>query len=551
MKIFYQILLLTCLIFACKNSADTPPEEGNDTHSNSSTAFSWDNATIYFLLTDRFNNGDADNDYKHPEDLSPAPYRGFMGGDIKGITAKIKDGYFTELGVNAIWMTPLVEQIKGATDEGTGLSYPFHGYWARDWTAIDERFGTPDDISEMVTAAHDAGIRIVFDVVANHIGPVTESDKVWPEEWVKTKPKCDFQTFKGTTDCTLVANLPDIRTESDEEVELPPYLVEKWKSEGRYEQEVAELEEWFATTGYKRTAVNYIIKWLVDFIKDYGIDGFRVDTVKHTEPYVWSRLWEAAKKAFDDWKDEYPSKKLYDTEFYMVGEVYNYFVSGGREFDFGDQKVDFFDNGFHALINFDFKTDAKNEYEDIFSKYNQALSGPLSGKSVVNYISSHDDGGPYDLHREDPIGSGTKLLLCPGAVQIYYGDETARSLTVEAQGDATLRSFMNWEDLDKQSTKQVLEHWQKLGTFRNNHIAVGAGRHEVINSSPYTFSRTTEDDKVIIALEAAVGAKNIQVGELFADGAQVRDHYSGTTSTVKNAAVSINTPYGIVLLEVL
>jgi alpha-amylase len=61
---------------------------------------------------------------------------------IKGITKKIDEGYFDKLGINAIWFTPIVEQIHDAVDEGTGLSYPFHGYWARDWTALDPNFGT-------------------------------------------------------------------------------------------------------------------------------------------------------------------------------------------------------------------------------------------------------------------------------------------------------------------------------------------------------------------------------------------------------------------------
>ena len=91
---------------------------------------------------------------------------------------------------------------------------------------------------------------------------VTDQDEVWPNEWVKTSPKCDFQTFKGTTDCTLVANLPDIRTESDEEVELPPYLVEKWKAEGRYEQEVAELTGvFFNQTSIPGGEITGYLKW--------------------------------------------------------------------------------------------------------------------------------------------------------------------------------------------------------------------------------------------------------------------------------------------------
>ncbi len=539
--IFFSCVVMF-LIFGCKGSEDAIPK------SEVTPTFSWDNATIYFLLTDRFNNGDTTNDYVHPEDAPHAPYRGFMGGDIAGITDKIEDGYFTDLGVNAIWMTPLVEQIKGSVDEGTGTSYPFHGYWARDWTAIDERFGTEEQLKEMVAAAHRRDIRVIFDVVANHTGPVTPYDEVYPDEWVKTGPRCTYQDFKTTTDCTLVDNLPDIRTESDKEVSLPPYLVDKWKSEGRYEKEVAELDDWFEVTGYKRTAVNYILKWLVDFIKEYGVDGFRVDTVKHTEPYVWANLWKAANVAWEDYKKKNKDKIIDDQPFYMMGEVYHYYASQGREFNFGDQKVDFFKDGFHSLINFDFKTDAMSDYETLFSKYNDILQGSHKGKSIVNYISSHDDGSPFDLNRAHPKDAGTKLLLCPGGVQIYYGDETARSLTVEAQGDATLRSFMNWEAITEQNTDEILKHWQKLGRFRNDHPAVGAGQHSMLSSAPYTFSRIYKEDEVVVGLELPIGSKKVNVSTVYDDGEIVYDYYSEQKSTVKQGVVSINSPHDIVLL---
>lgn len=102
-----------------------------------------------------------------------------MGGDIKGITAKIKEGYFDKLGVDAIWMSPLVENITSGVDEGTGLSYGFHGYWTKDWTKTDARLGTDADIREMVKAAHKRGIRILMDAVINHTG-YPPTDTKWP-----------------------------------------------------------------------------------------------------------------------------------------------------------------------------------------------------------------------------------------------------------------------------------------------------------------------------------------------------------------------------------
>ncbi len=527
--------------------------------SDSPTSFSWDNAIIYFMMTDRFYDSDSSNNFEHTADNLPAPYRGYMGGDISGITSKIRSGYFTNLGVNAIWMTPVVEQIKGSVDEGTGNSFGFHGYWTRDWTAIDPKFGTKEDLKELVEVAHDHGIRILIDVVANHTGPVTPLDSQWPSDWVKTGPTCTYTSAESTINCTLVKNLPDIRTESDKEVRLPDYLIEKWKDEGRYDRELQELEDWFATTGYPRTPVNYILKWLVDFIKEFGVDGYRVDTVKHTEEDVWERLWEQARKAYEDYKKEH-SDKVYDQnqEFYMMGEVYNYFISGGRDYDYGDQKVDFFASGFRSLINFDFKGDADKSYEEIFSKYDSLLYGALAGKTIVNYISSHDDGGPFDKERKRSFEAATKLLLCPGGAQIYYGDETARSLSVEAKGDATLRSFMNWDELADdipihgKSRHDILRHWQKLGTFRRDNPAVGAGRHKVISSDPYVFQRTWEEgnNKTVIGLDLPTGSKKIPVGEVFAEAEKVKDYYSSVVVSVSDGYIEIDTPYDIVLLSV-
>lgn len=557
-KNIFKLLLLQ-LIFvsiSCQKSTNIGTSEAG--HIN---PFTWSNATIYFLMTDRFYDGDKTNNYVHSPDNPPAPYRGYMGGDLKGITQKIEDGYFSDLGVNAIWMTPVVEQIQGSVDEGTGNSFGFHGYWTRDWTAIDSKFGTKEDLKELVNVAHSNNIRILIDVVANHTGPVTPLDSKWPDEWVKTGPRCTYTSAETTINCTLVDNLPDIRTESDEEVALPPFLIEKWKQEGRYQKEIDELDDWFKTTGYPRTAVNYILKWLVDFIREYGVDGFRVDTVKHTEDKIWSDLWKQARIAYEDYKANHSDVVLdQDAEFYMMGEVYNYYISGGRSYDYGDDKVDFFSSGFESLINFDFKSDAHKEYEEIFRKYDDALHGPLAGKSVINYISSHDDGHPMDLHRELPIESATKLLLCPGGVQIYYGDESARTLTVEADGDAKLRSFMNWDEVSTGSQingfsrTDILSHWQKLGKFRRDNIAVGAGRHLKISDVPYIFQRTySKDDvqnKVVVGLDLSLGKKEIAVGANFKEGAKILDAYSGQSARVTNQKVQLDTPYEIVLLQV-
>ncbi len=547
MKKHIIILLLSLFLFNCGSKKQMSVKQEN--------VFMWEASNIYFLLTDRFKNGDTLNDKIIERNKTTGVLRGFQGGDIRGVIQKLDDGYFSDLGINALWMTPVVEQIHGSVDEGTGNSYGFHGYWTKDWTALDPSFGTKEDLAELVEKAHAKGIRIVLDAVINHTGPVTDIDPVFPSDWVRTSPKCTYDSYKNYIDCTLVENLPDVKTESNERVELPQTLVEKWKKEGRYDEEIAELEAFFKETGYPRAPKYYIMKWLSDYIVDLGIDGYRVDTVKHTYEDVWSAFSKICQSKFDTFKKNNPTKVLDNNNFFLVGEVYNYGISAKRMFDFGDKKVDYFANGFNSLINFDFKGDANRTYEELFSDYSNILQNNLEGYSVMNYISSHDDSSPFDKKREKTIEAATKLLLTPGISQIYYGDESARSLEIEgAIGDATLRSYMNWEDIQNNpKTKEVLVHYQKLGKFRINHPAIGAGKHSQINASPYVFSRTLAkdnfNDAIVIGLDLKSGKKEITVDTIFKDGEEVFDAYSGTKAIVKKGKVSFDTPFTIVLIE--
>jgi alpha-amylase len=147
----------------------------------------WNGATVYFLLTDRFENGDSSNDRALGRARDGAVLRSFEGGDLSGVLRKLNEGYFDSLGVDAIWLTPFVEQIHGSVDEGTGRTYGFHGYWTRDWTAVEPALGTMDDLRAVVNAAHRRGIRVLMDAVINHPGPVTPQDPQWPNDWVRDR----------------------------------------------------------------------------------------------------------------------------------------------------------------------------------------------------------------------------------------------------------------------------------------------------------------------------------------------------------------------------
>jgi alpha-amylase len=260
-------------------------------------------------------------------------------------------------------------------------------------------------------------------------------------------------------------------------------------------------------------------------------------------------LRKEADYAFEKYKRDHPEEKREDVPFYMVGEVYFYYVGNDRIYDFGDKKVDYFNYGFDALINFDFKGDAQKSYDELFSKYDAKLHGPLKGKTVLNYISSHDDGEPFDVNRSKTFESATKLMLTQGQSQIYYGDELGRPLNVDATGDAKLRSFMNWDDIKKTEKAKLLAHWQRLGQFRQNHNAVGGGRHQVINRLPYIFSRSHKEDKVVIALDMPSRSKKVPCGGMFLNGDLLRDAYSGKTCTVQNGIATIDSEFNLVLLE--
>jgi alpha-amylase len=539
---------MAMLLFKCKN--EKSDIEITENIEEVKTPFVWNAANIYFLLTDRFNNGDPTNDVSYGRDEETGFLTGYEGGDLKGVIQKIEDGYFTDLGINAIWMTPIVEQNHGTVDEGKGVAYGYHGYWTKDWTSIDANLGTKEDLKKLIEVAHSKGIRVLLDAVINHTSPVTDKDPVWPEGWVRTGPRCDYSNYENTITCTLVDNLPDIRTESNETVELPPQLVEKWKTEGRYDQEVAELEEFFERTGYPRAPRFYIMKWLTDYITEFGIDGYRVDTVKHTEEYVWQEFRAECDYAFAQFKQNNPEKVLDHNGFYLVGEVYNYNLSGKRFFDFGDRKVDYFDKSFDALINFEIKWNAaQQEMETMFGNYSRTLN-EMAPYGTLNYLTSHDDGSPFDKERAKGFEAATKLLLTPGASQVYYGDEVMRPLIIEgAMGDGNLRSLMNWEMADVEN--EVLLHYQKLGQFRRDNPAVGAGAHKLITESPYVFSRSFSkndyNNNVVVAINLKED-QNINVSSIFEDGTILRDAYSGQLLEVKKGKVKTGIDSKMVLL---
>lgn len=554
------------IAFACVAAASINPAGviAQDENSVQTEAVDprWRATTVYFLLTDRFANGNPANDRSVGRKPEGGPLRSYEGGDLKGLTQRIEQGWFNDLGVDAIWTTPVIENVHGFVDEGEwGRTYAYHGYWPKDWTAVDPNLGTEADFAAMVKAAHGKGLRVIVDVIANHAGPVTPLDPRWPETWVRRQPPCDYQSYAGTVDCELSFTLQDMRTDSETPVALPDFLLAKWRKEGRLKRELAELDSFFARTGYPRAPKYYLVKWLTDWVGDYGIDGFRVDTAKHVDPELWGLLKRESAIALADWRGRNPERLAGDRPFYMVGEVFNHglLANGqavGAAYDYSDRIVDFRDHGFDGTINMGFPGHLRMPLPALFRAFDAELgTGAFKGRATLNYLASHDDMNPHDPARADHFAAAEALLLAPGGAQIYYGDEIARSLLVPGtMGDATLRSLFDWQQVDTAAGNAMLQHWQKLGQFRARHPAIGAGRHHELGFKPYTFARSLDEgkisDRVVVAVNPDASAPlTIRVGTIFAEGTILRDSYSGEMARVVAGEVRIANPGRVALLE--
>ncbi|EPU4320780.1 alpha-amylase [Escherichia coli] len=492
---------------------------------DTSAPFDWHNATVYFVLTDRFENGDPSNDQsygRHKDGM--AEIGTFHGGDLRGLTNKLD--YLQQLGVNALWISAPFEQIHGWVGGGTKGDFPhyaYHGYYTQDWTNLDANMGSETDLRTLVDSAHQRGIRILFDVVMNHTGYATLADmqeyqfgalylsgdevkKTLGERWSDWKPAAgqtwhsfnDYINFSDKTgwdkwwgknwirtdigdydnpgfdDLTMsLAFLPDIKTESTTASGLPVFYNNKTDTHAK------------AIDGF--TPRDYLTHWLSQWVRDYGIDGFRVDTAKHVELPAWQQLKTEASAALREWKKANPEKALDDKPFWMTGEAWGH----------GVMQSDYYHHGFDAMINFDYQEQAAKAVDCLAQMDTtwQQMAEKLQDFNVLSYLSSHDT----RLFREGGDKAAELLLLAPGAVQIFYGDESSRPFGPTGSDPLQgTRSDMNWQDVSGKSAASVA-HWQKISQFRARHPAIGAGKQTTLSlKQGYGFVREHGDDKVLV-----------------------------------------------------
>lgn len=557
--------------------------------------FTWDNVNAYFVLTDRFYNGDTTNDhsYSRQNGLSgDENVATFHGGDLAGLTKKLD--YFDKLGVNAIWITAPYEQAHGWVS-GKGQKFPhyaFHGYYTLDWSSMDQNMGTLEELRTFVNACHSKGIRVIMDIVMNHVGYNNTQDMVtfkhgytehtdgwlekalnpqtgnvewfandtvkwdndlWDDSWFGPWIR-SFGYASGSEYGGSCGGLPDVKTELTTSVGIAPVHNKKWNSvdtpeykASYYNPSVADTD-WLSTNGNYRTDMkvapaDYQVAWLSAWVREVGIDGFRCDTAKHVEPFRWGQLKKACSAALEAWRSDSTKSKLYngvdtgaadwDESFWMTGECFGWTSTEGQ----GDYYTT---GGFDSMINFSFNgsqgSGVSSNYpsESTWSSYininkNQDSDNNGNRNNVLTYLSSHDT----KLCRpSNAIEQGTMFTLLPGGIQIYYGDESSRPQAYLGCGDTDMmtRGDMNWDEIEGSKKAQVA-HWGKVGNFRKYNPAVGAG---VGSGTKRTYSGAAGENKVAIGIDGTT----VDVKGLFADGTTVYNWYDGTSSTVSGGKVT-------------
>ena len=457
--------------------------------------FDWDEAVVYFMMTDRFFDGNESNNTASGTDTygdNPGLYH---GGDFAGVTAKLD--YLQDLGVNTIWLTPIVKNIAGVTvtDEGkedVPYNAAYHGYWASDFTKLNPTMGTTEEFKTMISEAHKRGMRIMVDIVVNHAGYGTES------------------TFADM-------------------------LRDKSVSEGDIKSWQSGLPD-FATE--KADVRAKLVEWQTSWMKDYGVDYFRVDTVKHVDSTTWAALKNSTTEV--------------NPSFKMIGEYYGAgYASNGSTLGSGQMDAD---------LDFDFNDQATSFVSGNISSVEKFLSARNSALNNTymtgQFLSSHDEDGfkaalmngkkyTEDEATSAALVAATLQLTAKGIPVIYYGEEVGLS------GLNNYPYQTNRYDMDfnlATDDNVTYQHYKNLLRIRNAYTDVFArGSRTVVAGSDEecydVVSRSYGGTTLYVGMNIKDTVKEVKVPVSLAAGTEVKDLYSGATYTVgSDKTVTVTIP---------
>lgn len=467
--------------------------------------FDWDESVIYFMVTDRFFDGNESNNTASGAQTYGKDNAGlYHGGDFAGITQKLD--YLEDLGINTIWITPIVENIPGVTVTDTGkedvpYNAAYHGYWASDFTKLNQTLGTEEEFQTLIDQAHNRGIRIMVDIVVNHAGYDTKfGDMIRSEDDV----------VSGSDQKDSLSDLPDFKTED------PAVSAQ-------------------------------LVKWQTQWVKDFGIDYFRVDTVKHVENDTWAELKNALTEV--------------DSDFKMIGEYAGGgYASNGNTLGTGEMDSD---------LDFDFNDQAANfvkgnisSVENFLASRNSALNNTyMTGQ----FLGSHDedgfkqkllDGGmKEDAATAASMVAASLQITAKGQPVIYYGEEIGQT-GLNNYPYQTNRYDFDWSIVSNDN--KTYQHYKKMLSIRNAYTDVFArgDRKTILASDENGYdivSRSYKGTKLYVGLNIKDVAQTVEIPVSENNGTVLKDLYSGKTYTVSNGKIKVIIPAatdgGTVVLE--
>lgn len=472
--------------------------------------FDWDEAVVYFAVTDRFFDGNSSNNEggvpgSYDPDTNGGLNSSYHGGDFAGLTQKLD--YLQDLGVNTIWITPIVENqtvANSVNDPTVTQAWGYTGYWAKDFTKLDSHLGTEAEFSALLDAAHAKGMKVMVDVVLNHTGYGDEITDYYNTNFknedgeVIRMLRGNDEIVPGSDQMSSLSGLPDFRTE---------------------DPEVREL----------------IVEWQSNWISRYPIDYYRVDTVKHVDDTTWSAFKNALTEINPDFK--------------MIGE----WAGAGYGTDTGMLNTGRMD----ALLDFDFPAQAANfvtgdlsGVESFLSARNGAIDNTAS---LGAFLSNHDQQGfvhrlTAEKHTSEEEAKQLALvaaslqLTAKGQVYIYYGEEIGDSNGEENYPYQTNRKDFDWSKVTNDN--EALEHYKKMLSIRNMYselFAKGSRETVSIDNGVDVFKRSYGGNTLTVALNIT-GAEQTYTLSGQTPGMAVVDYYSGTQYPVDengNAVITV------------
>lgn len=465
---------------------------------------SWDEEIIYFLLTDRFYDGDTSNNNPFDMPYEEAENQGgvYQGGDFLGVAEQLD--YLDDLGITTIWISPIVMNVQHNVEMNSTNPeyYAYHGYWALDFEELNPHFGSLEDFHYLIDEAASRDIHIMVDVVLNHVGyglhPQDEGENIpgFPTDEDRDQFDDMIRQEPGNDDITMsLSGLPDLITE---------------------DPDVSEQ----------------VIQWQTDWIEfsqteaGNAIKSFRVDTANHVDKVTL----QAFKNAIVE----------IDPEFNLIAE------SWGA--DFRNPKG-FLNSGMmDSVLDFSFKEDAaqfaNGQLERVSHKFIDRNEKLQSNATVGSFLSSHDEVGfLYKLHNNQGKGmiAASLQMTAKGQPVIYYGEEIGQT-GANNWPYYDNRRFFQWEEIED---NKMLEHYRALIQFRREFSKVLArGNRQTIAGSNeegwIAIHREYEEESVYVVFN--LNEEPVQVTLPVESDSPLNNYYNSDQVEVIDGIATVEVP---------